>query len=133
VRDTLLAVTQKTFTPLLGGLSCPFANGAAKVAGVAVPKHPCDLGNVQILFHQKLDRPLSLGSVEYLGKARPLFHQQTLKRSGAHSHRFGNILQSGIVGPTHIPDGAFRGRKFDYIFALDQSDTLEAPATRTEW
>jgi len=124
VGHTPLAVTQKAFAPLLGGLSCPFTHRAAEVAGVAVSKHQRDFGHAQILFHQKLDRPLSLGSVEYLGKGCPLFHQQTLKRSGAHAHRFGNIAQAGIAGPTRAAGRAFHGLNFDERLALDQCDTL---------
>ena len=118
------AITQKTFAPLLGGLSCPFANGAAEVAGVAVSKNPGNFRYGQLLFQQKLDRPSSLGSFDYLGKGRPLFHQQTLKRSGTHSHRFGNIAQAEIAGPTRTAGRVFHSLNFDEILALDQCDTL---------
>ena len=74
-RDTLLVVTQKTCSPPPGGLSGPLTNRASKVAGVAVSKHPCDLRYVQILLHQKLNRPLSPGPFEHLRETRPLLRQ----------------------------------------------------------
>ncbi len=123
--DTSPAFTQKTFAPLLGGLPCPIAHRAAKVAGVAVPQHLCNLRNVQILLRQKLDRPLLLRTFEYLGKGCPLLHQQTLKRPGAQLHRFGNIRQRGSVRPARIPDSTFHSLRFDENLAQRQCDFLE--------
>ena len=124
VRDTPSVFTQKTFAPLLGGLSCPFPNRASEVAGVTVSKHPCDFRYVQILFHQKLNRPLSPGTFEHLRKTRPLFHQTTLDRSGAHAHRFGHALQAGTGGLRRAPDGAFYCPNIRGNLVLDQGCTI---------
>jgi len=126
VRDTLPAVTQKTCSPLPGGLSCPFSNRASKVAGVAVSKHPRNFRNAQILSYQKLNRPLPPGPFEHLRKTRPLLRQQTLERSGAHAHRFGHALQAGTGGSRRAPDGAFYCPEISESLALDQVDTIQS-------